>query len=600
MNIDKRFYNKALGDKNKNPLTFLPAIQTSQSQETHTNLAEDFATISYVNESLTEFSPLFEGPTTVQDQFFGGHDVRGIRAVNGDIENVLGVNLESGQERIEITSLKLNNKGNVYSRIMQESANVTLESFEDLERVYMNFNGSGNFFVVGGPTGFEGIKYVGDYSNDYTTRSLVDKAYVDARALTAGFSTYFEENFGDEYKQTFFSSSQNNGEGSVAVVSDENDEPAVQISYTDTNIVRYGTARIDSSGVGLSTRNVNINNSIDLFSGSGAITIVSDDSSTDSEISMTGNTIVIGGSGSFPGLQYEQDFSANYTDQSLVDKAYVNSLIEVGSTDFQDDLFDGFVGPRLRSRVGDWESSSTVYSDDIGAHVAVYNLNDNRSSYTAYSSGSTIVGYQGLTNGTYFQLSENNIALSAPSSGPGIQYDNDHSANYVDRSLVDKAYVDRKLGWAVYGDSQYTDVSPLSIGVGVTTTVDIDGLGNTITTYLPSDTTDFYDTATSKITPTNIGDGYTFTLSFKGSSSSNNGSATIGVDIGGAVGEIFRRSFRFPRGIGETHEFYMTSQGYSLDTFVANGGIIKITSDVGTSEIWDVALQVHRTYRAES
>ena len=34
----------------------------------------------------------------------------------------------------------------------------------------------------------------------------------------------------------------------------------------------------------------------------------------------------------FRGVQYSTDYSANYTDRSLVDKGYVNSIIGVGST----------------------------------------------------------------------------------------------------------------------------------------------------------------------------------------------------------------------------------------------------------------------------
>lgn len=236
--------------------------------------------------------------------------------------------------------------------------------------------------------------------------------------------------------------------------------------------------------------------------------------------------------------------------------------------------------------MGGWDEGSLTFSQ-------IYAYADGRIFLSAYND----------PNSTALELnpSLSQIGVSGDfNSFKGLVYQNDYTDNFVDKSLITKEYVDRKLGWAVYGDSQYTEVSPLSISVGNTEIVDIDGLGNTITTYLPSDTINFYDTTTSKITPTNIGDGYTFTLSFKGSSNSNNGSATIGVDIGGAIGEIFRRSFRFPRGTNQTHEFYMPSQGYSLNTFVANGGEIKITSDVGTSEIWDISLQVHRTFRAES
>lgn len=153
-------------------------------------------------------------------------------------------------------------------------------------------------------------------------------------------------------------------------------------------------------------------------------------------------------------------------------------------------------------------------------------------------------------------------------------------------------------GWAQYGDSQYTSASPLVISQGVTTLLDIDGLSNTIKTQLPTDVSDFYDVATSKITPANSGDGYSFSLGFKASSSSNNGDATLFVDLGGAFTKTFARVFRFPRGTGVAHDFFITTQFYSLGTFIANGGLIKIESGTGTTSIYDITLQIHRTHKA--
>lgn len=156
------------------------------------------------------------------------------------------------------------------------------------------------------------------------------------------------------------------------------------------------------------------------------------------------------------------------------------------------------------------------------------------------------------------------------------------------------------LGWAQYGSSQYTSSSPLTVTVGNTVTVDIDGLSSTVKSQMPIDAIngELYDVSTSKITPISSGDGYSISIEFKGTSNSNNGSATIGIDIGGSFGQIFKKNFRFPRGTGVIHDFYLTSQGYSLGTFLANGGIIKLTSDTGTTEIHDITIQIHRTHKA--
>lgn len=155
-------------------------------------------------------------------------------------------------------------------------------------------------------------------------------------------------------------------------------------------------------------------------------------------------------------------------------------------------------------------------------------------------------------------------------------------------------------GWAQYGDNQYTAAAPLTITAGSTVIVDLNGAVSTVTSQVPIDAIggQLYDVATSKITPIASGDGYSISMGFKGSSNNNNGSATIGIDIGGSFGQIFKKNFRFPRGTGVIHDFYLTSQGYALDTFLANGGIIKITSDTGTTHIHDITLQIHRTHKA--
>lgn len=153
-------------------------------------------------------------------------------------------------------------------------------------------------------------------------------------------------------------------------------------------------------------------------------------------------------------------------------------------------------------------------------------------------------------------------------------------------------------GWAQYGDSQYTSASPLVITQGNTQVIDIDGLGNTVKSQLPVGVTDFYDTGLSKITPVNEGDGYNFSLEFKAQTTSNSGYATVFVDIGGSFVRLFPRAVLFPKGANNTEEFYFTSQFYTLNTFLANGGLIKIESNQGTTSIFDISLQIHKTHNA--
>lgn len=152
----------------------------------------------------------------------------------------------------------------------------------------------------------------------------------------------------------------------------------------------------------------------------------------------------------------------------------------------------------------------------------------------------------------------------------------------------------QESGWAVYSTSLYTEALPLVVPQGTTATVIIDGLGSpTITSFLPDGVSELVDLVTGKISPTAVGNGYAFTFSFKASNTSSNGSATQSVNIGGSFGQIFARNFRFPRGTNIAHNFTLTTVGYALDTFNANGGAIEITSDQGSSTIWDFSVQVH-------
>lgn len=195
----------------------------------------------------------------------------------------------------------------------------------------------------------------------------------------------------------------------------------------------------------------------------------------------------------------------------------------------------------------------------------------------------------GLESQKPFNLPKGSIYVSVD-IGKVYIYDHNEAAILVG---------DNGLGWASYSSNNYTASSRLSISQGETKIVDINK-SSFIEKYLPHGVKTFYDKDTSSITPENVGDGYSFTLGFKGSSNTNNGSATIGIDIGGVNGQIFKRSFRFPRGTGIDHDFYYTSQGYSLNDFVSNGGKIKITSDTGTSELFNFTLQVHRTFSSKN
>lgn len=154
------------------------------------------------------------------------------------------------------------------------------------------------------------------------------------------------------------------------------------------------------------------------------------------------------------------------------------------------------------------------------------------------------------------------------------------------------AVMGRVNGWASYGDTLYTDVSPLVLVAGAATPLP-NNAGNTIDDYLPDGVTEFYDGTI--ITPQNEGDYYVFTLRFRAKSST--GSLThldFGIDIGGTQGVIFRESLTFTKGSGVYQNYSIVVPFFSGATFIANGGIVKVTSNTGSVSMSEIFYQIVR------
>jgi len=152
-------------------------------------------------------------------------------------------------------------------------------------------------------------------------------------------------------------------------------------------------------------------------------------------------------------------------------------------------------------------------------------------------------------------------------------------------------------GWASYVDTVYTVGSPFDILEGVTSTLP-NNAGTVIDDYLPTGVTNFYDQATQKITPENVGDFYSFSIRFKAKNNNIAGYFDFGIDIGGSLGIIFKETQLFLKGANTEQCFSITCNGYSLDTFLANGGQVKIESILGDMEIYDIQYQINRTFKA--
>ncbi len=165
------------------------------------------------------------------------------------------------------------------------------------------------------------------------------------------------------------------------------------------------------------------------------------------------------------GLQYIDDYSTNFTSRSLVDKAYVDSVsfpaLKQSGTNSGSPFDKTFnLGDHTLFTIADsaYTSSFTLWSDNGGTQGAVL-----MGGYKNDGSG----GQLGIrTNGIDINLADNTpgsesniqivlgqgrtgIEITETKFSKGMYYAADYSANFEDRSLVDKAYVDAAIAAAI-------------------------------------------------------------------------------------------------------------------------------------------------------
>lgn len=150
------------------------------------------------------------------------------------------------------------------------------------------------------------------------------------------------------------------------------------------------------------------------------------------------------------------------------------------------------------------------------------------------------------------------------------------------------------LGWETYTDTD-TEGSPQVLVASQDNIITIDTVG--IISQAPNGHR-LWNTSTNKIVPFASGDSYTFRLNFKAKIANVSGYFTMKLDIGGSQGVILERASTFPKGANTEQAFSSTNMVFSLDTFLANGGIIKINPS-HTMDIYSKTLFIERTYAGQ-
>lgn len=94
------------------------------------------------------------------------------------------------------------------------------------------------------------------------------------------------------------------------------------------------------------------------------------------------------------------------------------------------------------------------------------------------------------------------------------------------------------------------------------------------------------------------GDAYIVTLDFKVKpTNANTTYIEDWIDIGGSIGELYRRISTFPKGNGVERSIVHTTAVYTLDTWEQNGGTVYVRAD-NTADIYDIRFIVFRIYKA--
>jgi len=152
------------------------------------------------------------------------------------------------------------------------------------------------------------------------------------------------------------------------------------------------------------------------------------------------------------------------------------------------------------------------------------------------------------------------------------------------------------LGWGLYADDEVA-------GQTITTTPSkliINGLGATSNSdYLPHEIRGFselWDVATSKMTPIVLGDGYSVRLDLGVLSETGNPTELkVNFDIGGGATptNVIVENF-FVTGKSVPYSISTTNNLFSLSTFLANGGQMFLSVDVGSLSLGKKQVQIHR------
>jgi len=149
------------------------------------------------------------------------------------------------------------------------------------------------------------------------------------------------------------------------------------------------------------------------------------------------------------GIEYDGDYSANFGNESLVTKRYVDNAISgAGAGNIY--TTDGIL-------TGDRIISTNAHNFDIETDARVrFSRGLAVGSVEFWIENNIVSKIVDNGNETSFVVDNGSMIATESTNGEGIKYSTDYSATFTDRSLIDKAYVDNAVAGAGGGSSEWT------------------------------------------------------------------------------------------------------------------------------------------------
>ncbi len=406
-------HNKMTGQDIHGPISFVFADETARLVTTNPNTGEAYTTDDIGKEAWQTDDDSFYCLTSVTPAWVE-------KGSSGDIDTLYNSDQTiSGVDRRVYWTNGGTYHFHTYDKTTSDwtkSSRVAADSSSGASLNYLTGDGSGSTtttnsiavasaMTVTDGENSKGLVYAADYSTNYSTRSLVDKAYVDAQA-------------GTEY--TF-----SNGLTDTSDVITLGGTITDDVSFTPDTTTTYDFS-IGSSSIPLAT----VKNYTTLFYVEAATSTIT--GSTSAYLTSTGFVQVEG---------------VDKVDLRLDGSSMI--LIESDQITFNEDIdIESGYGLAFLDSAGNRQVGWGY--DELITGEFVFYLNETPtvfSDVTTLANGGVSFRDTAASSADFFTIGSDGI-----SSGVLLEYVADYSTSYTDRSIVDKAYVDS----TVAGDTLYT------------------------------------------------------------------------------------------------------------------------------------------------